>query len=113
MRTKPEPTPRAKRLHQPADLKRVYDTAYVRMVTLPARVFRELLPMINKSLPPIEALAAYLDEHRDAIQFQGNNLTVNSPDVRAKLAALMEDAAKAGEQADVGKRKLRAMAEGK
>ena len=102
-----------KALHQPADLKRVYDIAYVRMVTLPARVFRELLPMINKSLPPIEALAAYLDEHRDAIQFQGNNLTVNSPDVRAKLAALMEDAAKAGEQADVGKRKLRAMAEGK
>jgi hypothetical protein len=100
-------------LHQPADLKRVYDAAYVRMVTRPARVFRELTPMINKSLPSIEALAAYLDEHRDAIQFQGNNLTVNNPEVREKLAALMEDAAKAGELADAGKRKLRAMAEDK
>jgi hypothetical protein len=102
-----------KALNQPTDLKRVYDVAYDRMVTGPAKVFREMMPMIGQSLPAVEALAVYLDEHRGAIEFHGNQMTVNDPAVRAKLSALLQDAAKSGEMANEGKRKLRAMAEGK
>ena len=56
-----------KALKQPPDLKAVYDIAYDHMVTTPAKVFRELVPLIQGMLPAIEDLAAYLDEHRDAI----------------------------------------------
>ena len=100
-------------LKQPPDLKTVYDTAYQRMVTAPARVFRELVPMIETMLAPIDNLAAYLDEHRDSITFRAGSPVVNDPEIRDRLAALMEKAAKAAEASEQGKRMLRAMAEGK
>ena len=100
-------------LKQPADLKAVYDVAYGRLVTTPARVFRELGPMIEGMLPAIEELAAYLDEHRDTITFRGGTPVVSDPATRTKLANLMEAAGKAAQVSEEGKRKLRAMAEGK
>ena len=100
-------------LKQPADLKAVYDVAYERMVTVPARVFRELLPVIDSSLPVIDELATYLDAHRDTITFRGGAPVVTNAAVRTKLAALIEVAAKAAEASEAGKRKLRAMAEGR
>ena len=102
-----------KALKQPADLKAVYDIAYERMVTGPARVFRELVPMIEGMLPVIEELANYLDAHRDTITFRGGTPVVTNAAVRAKLAALIEAAGKAAQASEDGKRKLRAMAEGK
>ncbi|HKA78257.1 MAG TPA: DUF3053 family protein [Pseudolabrys sp.] len=102
-----------KALRQPADLKAVYDVAYGRMVTTPAGVFRELGPMIESMLPAIEELAAYLDEHRDTITFRGGTPVVTNPATRTKLATLMEAAGKAAQASEEGKRKLRAMAEGK
>lgn len=102
-----------KALKQPPDLKAVYDIAYDRMVTNSAAVFREIGPIITGSLPAIEALAAYLDEHRDTISFRAGSPVVTDPAVRTKLAALMEAAGKAADASEVGKRKLRAMVEGK
>lgn len=102
-----------KALKQPADLKAVYDVAYLRMVTSPARVFRELGPMIEGMLPAIEELAAYLDGHRDKITFRGGTPVVSDPATRTRLATLMEAAGKAAQASEEGKRKLRAMAEGK
>jgi hypothetical protein len=102
-----------KALKQPADLKAVYDVAYERMVTTPARVFRELGPMIASMLPAIEELATYLDEHRDTITFRGGSPVVTDHATRTKLATLMEAAGKAAQASEEGKRKLRAMAEGK
>ena len=83
------------------------------MVTTPARVFRELGPMIEGMLPAIEELAAYLDEHRDTITFRGGTPVVSDPATRTKLANMMEAAGKAAQVSEEGKRKLRAMAEGK
>jgi len=102
-----------KALKQPPDLKAVYDVAYDRMVTKPAAVFREIVPIITGFLPAIENLAAYLDEHRDTITFRGGSPVVTDPAIRAKLTALMEAAGKAADASEEGKRKLRAMAEGK
>ena len=100
-------------LQQPADLKVVYDKAYERMVTIPAKTFRELLPIMAKGLPAVEELAIYLDEHRDTIELQGGRAAVKDAKVRAKLAALIEAAAEAGKSSEEGKRKLRAMGEGR
>ena len=58
-------------LKQPPDLKAVYDKAYEHMVTKPANVFRELIPIMVSGLPVIEKLAAFLDEHRNAIEYRG------------------------------------------
>jgi hypothetical protein len=102
-----------KALKQPPDLKAVYDIAYDHMVTAPAKVFRELVPLIQGMLPAIEDLAAYLDEHRDTIAFRGGSPVVSDPATRAKLTALMDAAGKAAQASEEGKRKLRAMAEGK
>ncbi len=102
-----------KALRQPPDLKAVYDIAYDRMVTTPARIFREIVPMIVGMLPAIEELAAYLDEHRDTITFRGGSPVVTDPATRTKLAALVEAAGKAAQASEEGKRKLRAMGEGK
>jgi hypothetical protein len=102
-----------KALKQPTDLKAVYDIAYGRLVTAPAKVFCEIGPIIEGMLPVIEELAAYLDGHRDTITFRGGSPVVTHPATRAKLNALMEAAGKAAEASEAGKRKLRAMAEGK
>ncbi len=112
-RAEAEADAKHKALKQPPDLKAVYDIAYDRMVTKPAAVFREIVPIITGFLPAIEELAAYLDEHRDTITFRAGSPVVTDPAIRTKLAALMEAAGKAADAADEGKRKLRAMAEGK
>jgi hypothetical protein len=102
-----------KALKQPPDLRTVYDGAYERVVTMPAHVFRELVPMIETMLEPIDALATYLDEHRDTIVFRGGSPVVTDPPTRTRLAALMETAGKAVRASEDGKRMLRAMAEGR
>ncbi len=102
-----------KKLKQPTDLKAVYDIAYQRMVTGPASVFRELDPMVENMLPAIEELAVYLDEHRNVIEFRGGAPATKDAAVRNKLNTLMQAAAKAAEASEEGKRKLRAMAEGR
>ncbi|MGH6682849.1 MAG: DUF3053 family protein [Pseudolabrys sp.] len=100
-----------KALQQPPDLKAVYDIAYERMVTRPASVFRELLPIIQSSLPATEELAAFLDEHRNTIEYRGGQPVSKDPAVGQKLAVLMQAAAKSAAASNEGKRKLRAMAE--
>ena len=101
-----------KALQQPADLKVAYDKAYERMVTIPAKTFRELIPIMETGLPAIEELAVYLDEHRDTIELHGNSTVVKDAKVRAKLTTLMQAAVEAAKSSEEGKRKLRAMAEG-
>jgi Protein of unknown function (DUF3053) len=68
-----------KALKQLPDLKAFYDIAYDRMVTAPAKVFRELGPLIEGMLPAIEEVAAYLDDHRDAVMFRGGSPVVGDP----------------------------------
>ena len=100
-------------LKQPPDLKVVYDAAYQHMVSKPAAVFRELIPMILSGLPAIENLAVFLDEHRNVIEYRGGMPVTNDANVRSRLAALLQATVSASEISAEGKRKLRAMAEGK
>ena len=112
-RAQAEADAKHKALKQPPDLKAVYDIAYDRMVTRPAAVFREIVPIITGFLPAIEELAAYLDDHRDTITFRAGSPVVTDPAIRTRLAALMEAAGKAADAAEDGKVKLRAMVEGR
>jgi hypothetical protein len=102
-----------KALQQPTDLKIVYDRAYERMVTKPAQTFREILPLMTAGLPMIDDLASYLDEHRDTIELHGNSTVVRNAEVRARLTTLLNAAVEVGKRSEEGKRKLRAMAEGR
>lgn len=99
-------------LKQPADLKIVYDKAYDHMVTKPANVFRELIPTVLSGLPVIEKIAAFLDEHRNAIEYRGGVPFTRDASLRPQLEALMQEGAKVAEASAEGKRKLRAMADG-
>jgi hypothetical protein len=67
------------------------------MVTAPAHVFRDLVPMIEPMLEPIDSLATYLDEHRDTITFRAGSPVLTDPATRTRLAALMEAAGKAAQ----------------
>ena len=100
-------------LKQPPDLKAVYDEAYDHMVTKPANVFREIIPIMESGLPVIEKIAAFLDEHRSAIEYRGGMPFTRDASLRPQLDALMQEGAKVAEASAEGKRKLRAMAEGK
>ena len=74
-------------LKQPPDLKVVYDAAYQHMVSKPAAVFRELIPMILSGLPAIENLAVFLDEHRNVIEYRGGMPVTNDANVRSRLGS--------------------------
>ncbi len=100
-------------LKQPPDLKAVYDKAYKRMVTKPANVFRELIPIMVSGLPVIEKVAAFLDEHRNAIEYRGGMPYTRDARLRPQIDALLQEAVKISEASAEGKRKLRLMAEGK
>jgi len=100
-------------LKQPPDLKAVYDKAYEHMVTKPANVFRELIPIMVSGLPVIEKVAAFLDEHRNAIEYRGGMPYTRDARLRPQLDALMQEAVKVSQASVEGKRKLSAMAEGK
>jgi hypothetical protein len=99
-------------LKQPADLKAVYDAAYDHMVTKPGNVFRELIPMMLSGLQKIEELAAFLDDHRNVVEYRGGIPTSRDASLRQQLAELIQGAVKASEISELIKRKLRAMAEG-
>ena len=101
------------KLQQPPDLKVVYDKAYDRMVMRPANVFRELIPTMVSGLPVIETIAAFLDEHRDAIEYRGGMPYTRDARLRPQLEMLMQEGAKVAEASAEGKRKLQAVAEGK
>jgi hypothetical protein len=100
-------------LQQPPDLKSVYDIAYGRMVTKPAVVFLELVPSILNSLPAVEALAAFLDENRNAIEYHFSTPMSKDTLIQSRLMKLMDAARDSAKASEEGKRKLRALVEGK
>ena len=102
-----------KALKQPPDLKAVYDAAYDHMVTKPAAAYREVIALMQRAFPAVADLAAFLDEHRNVIEYRGGTPVTNDPAARSRLAALMEAATHSSKLSEEGKRKMRAMLEGR
>ena len=85
-------------LKQPAGLKPVYDAAYDRDVTQPAKAFTEIFPDADAAMDSILALADFLDQHRDKIKIEGPMMRVSDPSLQPRLQSLV-DALRAKEEA--------------
>lgn len=99
-------------LKQPADLKPVYDAAFDRMVTKPAAVIRDIIPLVQDALRPIMELAAFLDAHRDEISYPNGVPASDKPLVQSRLMQLLEATDASSKASEQGKARLRAMVEG-
>lgn len=99
-------------LKQPDDLKKVYDAAYDRVVTQPAKAFTEIFPDVDESTKAILALADFLDKNSARIKISGSMLQVADPSLQAQLQSLL-DAMRAKQQAvQKAQQRLRSVAYG-
>lgn len=78
-------------LRQPDDLKKVYDKAYDKTVTLPASTYREVLPQINATIDSSLKIIDYVNQHKAQIEISGSAVRVNDPAVQENLNALLQD----------------------
>lgn len=78
-------------LKQPDDLKVVYDKAYAKTVTVPADMFREVLPQISGTLDSSLKVAEYVEAHKAQIDLSGSMPKVQDPTVLAELNKLLQD----------------------
>jgi hypothetical protein len=76
-------------LKQPDDLKPVFDKAYERDVTMPAKVFADIFPDLSQALTAIVELGDFLDRHKDEIQIDGATLRTSEPALQPELTALV------------------------
>lgn len=98
------------KLTQPKDLEVVYAKAYDKLVTRPARTIRDILPPLEGTLLSGQELANYLHDQRAAITYRGSNIETNNPEVRGRLAQLLQSITDQSSQLDAAKRKLQALA---
>jgi hypothetical protein len=85
-------------LKQPDDLKPVYDAAYERDVTQPAKAFAEIFPDVDDAMASILAFADFLDQNREKVKVEGSTIRVTDPSVQARVQSLI-DAMRAKQQA--------------
>ena len=83
------------KLAQPPDLKPVYDTAYARLVTEPAAVFREVVPVADTVFAKALGLADYLQANKAKVKVSGASVQVSDrkvqDEINAKLQSLQGD----------------------
>jgi DUF3053 family protein len=77
------------KLSQPPDLKAVYDEAYERDVTLPAKAFGAMSPDLTQALSAIVDLGDFLLQHKDKIKVNGSTIQATDPALQPRLAALV------------------------
>jgi hypothetical protein len=76
-------------LKQPDDLKPVYDKAYDRDVTQPAKAMADIFPDADSSMQAILALAEFLEQNKDKVKVNGSLVEVKDPSVQGRLQALV------------------------
>ncbi|HTZ37740.1 MAG TPA: DUF3053 family protein [Stellaceae bacterium] len=76
-------------LKQPDDLKPVFDRAYERDVTVPAKAFSEIFPDLSQALTAIADLGDFLEQHKDAVTIDGATLRTSDPQLQSELTALV------------------------
>jgi len=76
-------------LKQPETLKAVFDKAYERDVTIPAKAFADIFPDLSQALTAIVDLGDFLEKHRDTVTINGSQLQTSDPDLQPQLAALL------------------------
>jgi Protein of unknown function (DUF3053) len=76
-------------LKQPDDLKPVFDKAYERDVTIPAKAFAEIFPDLQQVLAAIIDLGDFIDHHKDKVKIAGMMVQTSDPTLQPELAALI------------------------
>ncbi|HTW50793.1 MAG TPA: DUF3053 domain-containing protein [Stellaceae bacterium] len=77
-------------LKQPDDLKTVYDKAYERDVTIPAKAFADIFPDLSEALTSIVDLGDFIERHKDKVSIVGNQLQTTDPALRPQLQAMID-----------------------
>jgi hypothetical protein len=99
-------------LKQPDDLKPVYDSAYDRDVTQPAKAFAEIFPDVDEATNAILALADFLDKHSDKIKVNGPMLQLADPALQPQLRSLIDALRARQEAVQKAQQRLRSVAHG-
>jgi hypothetical protein len=76
-------------LKQPDDLKPVFDKAYERDVTTPAKAFTDIFPDLSQALTAIVDLGDFIQQHKDKITIDGPILRTSDPSLQPQLTALV------------------------
>jgi hypothetical protein len=99
-------------LKQPDDLKPVYDKAYERDVTIPAKAFTDIFPDLSQALGAIVELGDFLEQHKDKVTINGSLLQTSDPALQAQLAALVNTLTAKTEAIGKAQQRLRAVVNG-
>jgi hypothetical protein len=98
-------------LKQPADLKPVYDAAYDRDVTQPAKIMAEVFPDADAAMKAILALADFIADH-PAIKVQGSMIQTSDPSLQRPLQALIDAVSAKTNAINNAQRKFNALVNG-
>jgi len=99
-------------LKQPDDLKPVFDKAYERDVTIPAKAFAEIFPDLSQALTAIVDLGDFLAEHKDKVTIAGATLQNSDPTLQPQLVALLDALTAKTEVINKAQQRMRAIETG-
>lgn len=100
-------------LKQPDDLKPVFDKAYERDVTIPAKAFQDIFPDLSQALSAIVDLGDFIQQHKDKVSIVGNQLQTSDPALQPQLQALVNALLAKGEAINKAQEHLRLVMNGR
>jgi hypothetical protein len=99
-------------LKQPDDLKPVFDAAYNRDVTQPAKAFAGYFPDLDAAFGAMLAIADFINQHRDSVKVNGPMIETADDGLRTQLQGLMDALSAKQDAVNAAQRKLAAMTGG-
>jgi hypothetical protein len=99
-------------LKQPDDLKPVFDKAYERDVTIPAKAFADIFPDLSEALTAIVDLGDFIGQHKDAVTINGSHLETTDATLRPQLSALVDAVIAKNESIQKAQQNLRSVLNG-
>jgi len=99
-------------LKQPEDLKPVYDAAYDRDVTQPAKAFAEIFPDAAGAMKDFLEFADFVEQHHGAIRIQGSQIQVTDAALQPPLKKMIDGLSGRQEGIQKAQERLRKLAYG-
>jgi hypothetical protein len=99
-------------LKQPDDLKPVYDAAYARDVTMPAKAMADIFPDVDETMKSILALADFVAAHQGAVKIQGTMIQTSDPSLQPVLAAMIDKVREKSEAINKAQQRVNALITG-
>lgn len=99
-------------LKQPEDLKPVYDAAYDRDVTQPAKAFAEIFPDAAGAMKDFLEFADFVEQHHGAIRIQGSQIQVSDAALQPPLKKMIDGLSARQEGIQKAQQRLRKLAYG-